>query len=73
MADPEAESLYDALMLVAAGYGWVPAAARSDFPLWDGIDVRPLTGVEHVRIAAVWRRSTPQARVLADALVATAL
>jgi DNA-binding transcriptional LysR family regulator len=73
VAGPEADSLYDALMLVAAGYGWIPAAARSDFPLWDGVDVRPLTGVEQVRIAAVWRRSTPQVRVLADALVATAL
>jgi DNA-binding transcriptional LysR family regulator len=69
---PEADSIYAALMLVAAGHGWMPAAARSDFPLWDGVDVRPLADVEPTRIAAVWRRSTPQARLLADALVAIA-
>jgi DNA-binding transcriptional LysR family regulator len=73
VAGPEADSLYAALMLVAAGYGWTPSAARSDFPLWDGVEVRPLVGVERVRIAAVWRRSTSQARLLSDALVAIAL
>jgi DNA-binding transcriptional LysR family regulator len=72
VAGPEAGSIYAALMLVAAGHGWMPAAARSDFPLWDGVDVRPLADVEPTRIAAVWHRSTPQARLLADALVAIA-
>ena len=69
---PEADTIYAALMLVAAGHGWIPSAARSDFPLWDGVDLRPLADVERTRIAAVWRRATPQARLLADALVATA-
>ena len=69
---PEADTVYAALMLVAAGHGWTPSAARSDFPLWDGVDLRPLAEVERTRIAAVWRRDTPQARLLADALVATA-
>ena len=49
MAGPEAGSLYAALMLVAAGHGWTLAAARSDFPLWDGVDVRPLAEVERFR------------------------
>jgi DNA-binding transcriptional LysR family regulator len=69
---PEASSLYAALMLVAAGHGWTLAAARSDFPHWEGVDVRPLAGVERFRVAAVWRRTTPQARLLVDALGAIA-
>ena len=69
---PAAASIYEALMLVAAGHGWTLAAARADFPLWDGVVVRPLSEVEPVRIAAVWRHSTARSRLLVDALVASA-
>jgi DNA-binding transcriptional LysR family regulator len=72
-AGPDASSIYEALMLVAAGHGWTVSATRADFPVWDDVVLRQLGEVERVRIAAVWRNRTEAARELADALVAVAL
>lgn len=69
---PEAGSMCDALVQVAAGHGWSMAPARADFPQWDGVVVRPAADVERVGVAAMRSRAnaTPHAELLTDALVA---
>lgn len=65
-----AESMYEALALVAAGEGWSISVAQSDFHPWKGVVLREASGIERVRVVAAWdqARSGPRQRLLVEAL-----
>jgi len=64
-----ADSMHEALALVADGAGWSYAPACEDFHPWDGVVLRPLAGVAPTRVALAWNAEhEARAAVLVDAL-----